>query len=119
VVGEPFVTLREAKARATYWARVLNLGNWTITVRRGTKKILNSANMGGDLVGLNLFSPEEEVSDIYLAPGTDEVTLVHELLHLVFDGHTAVQGPYSAMHERALNRTAKALVELAQGQTEE
>lgn len=65
-------------------------------------------------MGCNVFSVEELDSLVLLCKGSPNIeeTLVHELLHLVFDGHKDVDmvNNYDALHERALNRTAKALM---------
>jgi hypothetical protein len=99
------LTIRQLRNLLLEWQSILKLTTWTITLNYGTNKY-----MGGN-VGLNVFSPEEEISNIYLRRGEGESTLVHELLHLVFDGHKAPEGQaYSTLHERAINRTAEALV---------
>jgi hypothetical protein len=100
------VTLKELRLLLPYWQRELNLGNWKITVQRGNASTLK------DNVGRNVFSTEEETSDIYMARGQGEETLVHELLHLVYDDHKPADVVYDPLHERALNRTARALVNL-------
>jgi hypothetical protein len=94
------------------WQKVLNLQEWKIKVRFGSDEEMNAT--GNPCQGLNYFSVEELTSEILLHPETDESTLVHELLHLVFDGHKSKLGKYDPLHERALNRTAAALMELVE-----
>ena len=104
------MNLRELKKLLPFWQNILNLPEWNIIVRWGTHKEL------GDCVGRNYFSPEELSSLILIDRKGDEIesTLVHELLHLVFDGHKNVDmiDQYDPMQERALNRTAAAMLKL-------
>jgi hypothetical protein len=60
-----------------------------------------------DAVGSIRWAAEECTADIELLRGQGEETLVHEILHLVLEGHTTyAETKYSEMHERALNRLA-------------
>jgi Zn-dependent peptidase ImmA (M78 family) len=52
---------------------------------------------------------EECSAIIRIREDANEETLVHELLHLVLDGHKRYRR-YSEMSERAINRIAAALV---------
>jgi hypothetical protein len=106
------MTIRQFRGLLPFWQQVLNLKEWKITVRFGSDEEMSSP--GHPCQGLNYFSVEELSSEILLHPETDESTLVHELLHLVFDGHKHKLGKYDPLHERALNRTAAALMELAE-----
>ena len=93
-----------------FWKTLLRLEDWRVDVFTGQpphKMKLDKENLDG----LNLFSPEELYSQIYLRRGATEEILVHELLHLVFDGDKA-DHIYDVLHERALNRTAEAFVKL-------
>lgn len=103
------MTIRQIRRLLPFWQDVLNLREWKITIRYGTAEEMS------DNVGLNYISVEELESLILLSRHQEDVeeTLVHELLHLVYDGHKPQDWRYDAMHERALNRTAKALVTLA------
>lgn len=94
-----------------FWQEVLNLLEWKITIRWATAK------ESVECVGLNYFSVEEQKSAVAIArncpKNMQEETLVHELLHLVFDGHTPTDpDKYDPLHERALNKTAAALIRL-------
>ncbi len=107
------MNLREVRKLVPYWQEILNIKEWKITVRWGRKKELPGE------VGLNIWSVEELESDILLArnqPAVEE-TLVHELIHLVVDGHKdpSLEEAYDPLHERAINRLAKALMKARDG----
>lgn len=96
--------LAEIRRVLPFWKSTLKLEDWTISVRHGT-----AAEMV-DTVGLNFIHPEEMKSEILLRRGESEETLIHELLHIVFDGDKPQDGKYDVLHERAINRTAGALL---------
>lgn len=102
------MTRRAIEKALPYWKSLLKLGDWTITVRQGSKAEMD----GGEAVGLNFIHPEEMLSLILLRRGATEEDLVHEILHLVTDGDRAQDGTYDVLHERAINRVAGALIEL-------
>lgn len=68
---------------------------------------------GAELNGQTIWHPEERRCWIAIAHGTesDELheTLVHELLHILLEGHLALTHPYDAGYEFGLNRAAKAI----------
>lgn len=108
------MTVSQLRNLLPYWQEQLNLNNWTITVQRGTRSQLRKKDENGEWFecdGYNHWSTEQELSQILLARGQGEETLVHELLHLVFDDHLPFMD-YDPFHERGLNRVAKALVTL-------
>jgi len=95
------MTIRQLRSRTVYWQQKLNIPEWTITVKLGglTHK---------DHVGECIWCAEELTATICLKRGQGEETLIHELLHLVLDGHIPYYG-YDLVRERAINRIAKAL----------
>jgi len=106
------MTLPQMRNRIPFWQQALKLQDWTITIRWATAK------ESVECMGLNYFSVEEQESVVAISrkcsPSEREETVVHELLHLLFDGHTPVDpDKYDPLHERALNQTAKALMSLA------
>lgn len=103
------MTRRQIEAAVPFWRSVLRLEDWTIEARTG--KASEMVLDGGDNDGLNYFSPEEMKSQILLRRGANEEVFIHEMLHLVFDGDHP-QKRYNVLHERALNRTAAALMRL-------
>jgi len=104
------MNIRKLRKVAEFWIDIFNLREWKIEIRWGTKKEMR------DAVGLNYYSVEELKSEILIAKDqTDaelESTLIHELLHLIFDGHKLPDDNYDPLHERALNRTAESFVKL-------
>lgn len=57
------------------------------------------------------WNAEECFATIEIQRGQGEDTLIHELMHLVLEGHTTyAKEQYSEMHERALNRLAAAFM---------
>lgn len=107
------MTLREARDLSEFWKCVLNLPEWSVSVRWGTRAEMKDANED-DVVGLCIWSPEELTGQILLARRQDnhEQTIIHELLHLVLEGHRPMNGRYSELHERAINRIADGLLGL-------
>jgi len=99
------MTISQLRARTDYWRNRLNLKEWQITVEWGGKKEMT------DCVGCCIWSAEELCAIVKIKRGEkeQEPTLVHELLHLVFQGHSNYDGNYDVHLERALNKTAAAL----------
>ena len=109
------MTIRKARALVAYWQTVLGLTEWEIVeVRWCTPEEADEED------GHNNFYSEGPSSKIALRKDQDdydmEVTIVHELLHLMVDGHKDIEKlvgrHYDRMHERALNRLAKILISL-------
>lgn len=100
------MTLKRLRDRTLHWQKLLNLPEWSITVRRPKK------GEGRGCVGLCYHWPEELIAEIVVKNGAGEDTLIHELLHLVHDGHVTNR-PYDELHERALNRVTAALIDLS------
>ena len=104
------MNIRQLRKLLEFWVEILNLPEWKIEVKWGTKKNLE------ECVGRNYFSIEELDSLILIDKNGDDIegTLVHELLHLVLDGHRDVDltNKYDPMLERAINRTAAAMIKL-------
>lgn len=104
---ERFIRMtRKAIAKALpFWQKVLRLEDWRVDVEIAKASVMDDAE------GLNYIHPEELYSQIQLRRGATEETLVHELLHLVFDGDGPLR-EYDVLHERGINRVAEALVNL-------
>lgn len=99
------MTKREIGRALPFWQNILRLEDWRVEV------LITRASEMGDAEGLNYIHPEEMLSQIHLRRGASEETLVHELLHLVFDGDGPLR-EYDVLHERGINRVAGALVRL-------
>lgn len=111
--------IRELRQLTKKWIDILELGEWKgrVKVNWGTEEELKNAE-GDALDGVNIFSTERRLSEVFINPELEDhqiiETLVHELLHLVVDGHKNSLGEYDAMHERALDRLAEAFVKLTE-----
>ena len=101
----------ELKQLCCEWQALLGLAHWSIDVR-----VVRGAEIG-DNRGQSDYTPVSEAAVIRLKDPIDyhgyfqcdlEETLVHELLHLIFD-KTAMDGDE---YEQVLDRTARALVKL-------
>jgi len=95
--------LTELQSLSILWQERLNLREWTITTRWGK-------GMKG-LYGQCWWDPENLVATVEICKYSrdKELTLVHELLHLVLEGHEEFRGPNTVV-ERAINRIAAALI---------
>lgn len=104
-----------ARKLVRYWQTILGLTEWEITEVRWFAR-----DETDELDGDNNYFAEGLKSKIRLRREQSdddlEETIVHELLHLMIDGHkditAVIGGNYDAMHERALNRLANVLVVL-------
>lgn len=114
--GEVLMRITTARKLVRYWQEILGLTEWTIAdVVWGEDSL-----MGDSFSGFNDFFTEGRKSKIILnrrdADDEIEETIVHELLHLMIDGHKGkdkvVGRHYDPMHELALNRLAKVFVAL-------
>lgn len=96
--------LTQLQARCRYWQERLKLKDWVITLRWMTPED------GAADVGLCTWFTEESTATISIYKHTDqESALVHELLHLCFDGHKPYEG-YNMPQEIAINKVAEALL---------
>lgn len=97
------MTLLDLQEHLAYWQERLNLREWTITARWDRCKEQ----------GWCVWSSEELTAEVGIARHgrAKEETLIHELLHLVFEGHGPIHArTYNHHLERAINRTASALM---------
>lgn len=94
--------LKELIKRGRYWQDRLNLREWDIEFKWGTGK----GNQGECQ-----WWTEELRATVYISKRCKEKeqTLIHELLHIVFEGHKDLERGPDPHLERALNRTANAL----------
>lgn len=96
-----------------HFMRLLEMHEW---LPRATFRVVrNLKDSGGNaLYGESTWHPEERQCWIAIAPNTCDSmaeTLVHELLHVMLEGHMPVCGEefYDEAYELALNRNARAL----------
>ena len=101
--------INQLRARAKYWKRVLNLTEWKIDVSWMTEEDdeLNA-------VGLCRWMAEEQTAEIRIRKTTpNEDVLLHEILHLLFDGHLNYEyEEYCPLHERSINKITESLMKL-------
>ena len=104
--------LRELRRLLKIWAKRLRVDDWELNVKWGKPD-----NMTGEGVQGNIFfEPEFRRALIVLLAlkyreeegDSPEEDLIHELLHLVLQGH-GTRMKYDAMFERGLNQIAHAL----------
>lgn len=102
------MTLRALRSRAAFWVGRLNLKEWTVNVSWGDGKEVPEA---GPVAGSCSWNVEHLTAEVTVTKGSAQVeqTLVHELLHIVLQGHADLSGPYDAHLERAINRITAAL----------
>lgn len=99
------MNLRDLKGRCAHWQERLNLREWAVSLQ------WMSPRESRDFHGLCAWSTEELTAVIKISKTSDlEGSLVHELLHLVLEGH-AEYGGYNADTERAINRISAALIQ--------
>lgn len=96
------MSLKELQLRAAYWQGRLNLREWKISVQWGASRSTH---------GECTWKAEELVATVWVnkySPGKENI-LIHELLHIVLQGHRECEGRASVELERAINRIAEAL----------
>lgn len=98
------MTLKKARERVGYWKRRFNLQEWSIRV-----KVRPDAEMPDNLGTVTWFVEDAKpIATMELRETAEEETLVHELLHLVIQGHAPYE-EYDPHQERAINRIAAVL----------
>jgi hypothetical protein len=102
--------LSDARYITKEWQEALKLGNWTITVRWGTKKELTQSVDGTNAVcdgciwwGNAEYKQAEIALNRNMTYGDIVKTIKHELLHLRLEGHKQQGGKYDKEYEFGLN----------------
>lgn len=106
-----FLSQEQLAVRCRYWQALLGLAHWNIDVRvvRGAEIEDNRGRIDYDPVGEAAVMRLKDPMDYQgYFPCDLEETIVHELLHLIFDKSTTGGDEY----EQALDRTARVLVSL-------
>lgn len=107
------MTLKQLRELKDSWQERLEIPEWTIKLHWA----IPSRHKG--LSGFCDYQTEYRCANIWIARDepSKEFFLVHELLHIVLEGHKEEQTPYDVHMERAINRISGALVSpgLAQG----
>lgn len=104
------MTLATLRRITKLWQKRLKLQDWKINVR------FNASIASENAAGMADWHPDNRTAEIDILPPhliADDIeeTLVHELLHVLYEGHTwYTEDLRSAHQERALNQTTAALV---------
>jgi hypothetical protein len=103
-------TIHEVRRATRKWQEILCLRDWRFFVKWGKVKDLARV----EAVGLCVWTAEERAAEIVLARRqTDlESTLVHEMLHVVLEGHKNYSGRYDVHQERIINGLAQGYLSL-------
>lgn len=111
-----------ARERCAYWQKVLRLEDWDLDVRLVRRQVLPRGVGATDAslyrrAKIRLLDPLDHYDEAWPQDNDVELTLVHELLHLVFEeaGRPALKNEDSAEYqafERAIEHTAVALLRL-------
>lgn len=105
------MTVMALQKRCNYWLDTLQMGEWQgrVNIHLKSAKALEEIT-GSPSTGGCLWSTEECRADIYLLKhAATEDTLLHELVHLLLEGHSTYKG-YDELLERANNRIVNALM---------
>jgi hypothetical protein len=105
------MTTRQIQKALPFWKGLLRLEDWVVQVDNAPAQVMVCTD-GTDAWGLTTWSAEDMRAQVHLRRGAGEEVLVHELLHLVYEGDQDGPRDYDILFERALNRTAGALVQL-------
>jgi hypothetical protein len=99
--------IKKLRGLCQLWQSRLGLKDWAITVRYG-----KPSDMTPSCVGNSSWEPDQQTAEVIILrpryiPHDIEGTLIHELLHVRFEGHRA---PKVDTHlERAINAVTTAL----------
>lgn len=107
--------IRQLRVLAKEWQAKLGLTEWEIKVAWG--KLSDSPDpakyeMYPDCEGNTWWFTEDFRVIILIRKGCEDLegTLVHELLHVLIEGHRTAPAKYDPLYERAINKLTKALL---------
>lgn len=101
------MTLKQCQAYVADYQERFKLGRWEIETRWATTKECN--DNGVELCGFITWSKQIEYPSALIrlnkqfCQGDIEQTIIHELLHLLLEGHKTKQRKYDPHYECALN----------------
>ncbi len=110
-------TPQDLQLRCDYWLNTLQMGEWkgrTKVLIKTPKWLLTNLEPSCVREGGCWWSAEECKAEIYLLRKATEETLLHEIVHLLFQGHTTYSA-YDELMERSINRLVSAMVRTEQG----
>ena len=123
------MTPEELEERVTYWQNILRLRDWKIAVKYADSSDEVDNNAGQclahqhtktaviKLIKPEAFNPTSPFSQAFPENLDEETTLVHEMLHIHFDG-LFIEDDHEVREEReeqAIEFVAEALVRLNRG----
>ena len=100
------MTIKLLRERCAYWQKRFQLLDWNIYLQWGSAREMK------DLCGTCSWSVEDGIAVIKLnrtMPNQEE-TVIHELIHIVLQGHLPELPPYDVHLERGINRMAAAFM---------
>jgi hypothetical protein len=108
------MTSREATKIGMKMMRLLDMGEWFEEGKKSRIKfqVYRKSDMTDD--GNSDWHSEERTANVWVNHSMDDyeracTTILHELLHIVIEGHKPWCGKYDVQYEFALNRLATAL----------
>jgi len=103
------VTIREAREYVDRWKNRMDLSDWTIATRWGTKAEMIDEK-GDFCLGYCDWDHENKTAKIRLARNRADTkhTIRHELVHLVLEGHREQPKRYVKPFETAIDRLSTA-----------
>mgnify|MGYP001275651425 CR=1 FL=1 len=112
------MTIREVRALVREWQSLIpGLKDWKISISWGSKP--NMLDDHGEILDATcLWQTEHALATILIRRAAPEIeaTILHELLHILLEGHTTRRA-YSAVFELGLNRLADLLVRFKHSST--
>lgn len=95
------------------WQKRLRLSDWSITIEFCDR--IESDTDDQECAGGTGWDSDRREAWVYIKRVDDDweiiTTIIHELLHIVMEGHLICQGGHDVNEERALNAVADALAE--------
>lgn len=108
----PKKTLKELQDLVDLWIDRLGMGEWKGRVVVFFKSAsFVEGRVGSPALAATEWSAEDCTAKIYMTRGQSDGVLLHELLHIFWQGHTTYV-KYDEMVERSLNRMSAALLAL-------
>ena len=108
------MSLKELRREMKSWQKRLGLLNWRIRLGWGVpvdgEPEPFTHEIGSDCLGLSWFQAESPNAVITLRRDQGVHTLIHELLHVLLEGHKVYSRKYDAQYERGLNHLTDCLV---------
>lgn len=106
------MTAKQLDKLLKLWVKRLRLQDWHITLKVVSKvEGVGDANPYGGTTCKASFMEADVQLRAGMSDGETELTLVHELLHVVFGGMVPPEGLFEHMFEVGIEKTARTLIE--------